>query len=306
MMKPYAKMPKSNADLTALLKSRGLVADSARLHRILETVGYYRFTGYLHPFRLPNSDTYRPNTKLDTVWDIYMFDRHLRLMAMDALARIEIAVRAIITRCHTNFISDPFAYVNPANMPKFSQAKHGGLLARIADSTHKASNDPKIKHLATEYGITDYPPIWTMMEIVPLGTVTFYYHGLPDDVQKAVADTFHVRPNVFGQWLMALKNARNICAHHSRLWNFHIVAPFTRKVGRDPQLAPFVECLNRQPTFTYTTTFTVLSLCAYCMGIIRPESKWKNRCRALLKTATPFVLHGMGVPADWETLALWA
>ena len=73
-MKSYTKMPKSNADLTALLKTRGLVADSARLHRILETVGYYRFTGYLHPFRLPDSDAYRPNTMLDTVWDIYMFD----------------------------------------------------------------------------------------------------------------------------------------------------------------------------------------------------------------------------------------
>ena len=144
-----------------------------------------------------------------------------------------------------------------------------------------------------------------MMEIVPLGTVTFYYHGLPDDVQKAIADTFHVRPNVFGQWLMALKNARNICAHHSRLWNFHIVAPFTKRIGRAPRLAPFVECLDRQPSFTYTTTFTVLSLCAYCMGIIRPESKWKERCHALLKTATPFVLRGMGAPADWETLALW-
>ena len=102
-----------------------------------------------------------------------------------------------------------------------------------------------------------------MMEIVPLGTVTFYYHGLPDDVQKSVADTFHVRPNVFGQWL------------------------------------------NRQMCFTYTTTFTVLSLCTYCMGIIRPESKWKDRCHALLKTATPFALRGMGVPTDWETLALW-
>ena len=41
------------------------------------------------------------------------------------------------------------------------------------------------------------------------------------------------------------------------------------------------------------------------MGIIRPESKWKDRCHALLKTATTFVLRGMGVPADWETLALW-
>ena len=304
-MRQYEKQPKSNEELVALLQSRGLVADSAKLLRILETVGYYRFTGYLYPFKSPNSNTFRPNTTLETAWNIYMFDRHLRLTAMDALARIEIAVRAITTRCHTDFINDPFAYVNPANMPKLTQAKHGGLLARIADSTHKASNDPKIRHLATEYGIMDYPPIWTMMEIVPLGTVTFYFHGLPDGVQKAIADMFHVRPNVFGQWLMALKNVRNICAHHSRLWNFHIVAPFTKRIGRDPHLVPFVECLERQPSFNYTTTFTALSLCAYCMGIIRPESKWKDRCRALLKTATPFVLRGMGAPADWETLALW-
>ena len=304
-MRPYTKQPKSNEELVALLQSRGLAADSAKLLRILETVGYYRFTGYLYPFKSPNSNTFRPNTTLETAWNIYMFDRHLRLTAMDALARIEIAVRAITTRCHTDFINDPFAYVNPANMPKLTQAKHGGLLARIADSTHKASNDPKIRHLATEYGIMDYPPIWTMMEIVPLGTVTFYFHGLPDGVQKAIADMFHVRPNVFGQWLMALKNVRNICAHHSRLWNFHIVAPFTKRIGRDPHLAPFVECLERQPSFNYTTTFTVLSLCAYCMGIIRPESKWKERCRALLKTATPFILRGMGAPDDWETLAMW-
>ena len=103
---------------------------------------------------------------------------------------------------------------------------------------------------------------------------------------------------------MTLKNARNICAHHSRFWNKRTKARITKRIGRDPHLAPFVECLERQPSFNYTTTFTVLSLCAYCMGIIRPESKWKERCRTLLKTATPFILRGMGAPADWETLAL--
>ena len=110
-MKPYTKTPKSNADLATLIKSRGIIGDSDALIRILETVGYYRFTGYLHPFRIPNSEAYRSNTTLDIVWSIYMFDRHLRLMAMDALARIEIAIRAIITRCHTDFIGNPFAFV---------------------------------------------------------------------------------------------------------------------------------------------------------------------------------------------------
>ena len=44
-MKPYPKVPQSNTDLAILLQNRGLVANSTKLLRILETVGYYRFTG---------------------------------------------------------------------------------------------------------------------------------------------------------------------------------------------------------------------------------------------------------------------
>ena len=88
-MKPYTKVPQSNTDLAILLQNRGLVANSTKLLRILETVGYYRFTGYLHPFRMPNSDAYRPNTTLETVWDIYMFDRRLWTVAYGLEKRAE-------------------------------------------------------------------------------------------------------------------------------------------------------------------------------------------------------------------------
>ena len=42
------------------------------------------------------------------------------------------------------------------------------------------------------------------------------------------------------------------------------------------------------------------------MNIIRPESQWKDRCQKLLRTATPFILRGMGVPPNWQTLTLWS
>ena len=128
-MKEYGKTSKNNEELADLLMGRGLVADRSALLRVLETVGYYRFSGYLVPFRDRDSENYRTGTKLDEDWGIYMFDRHLR----------------------------------------------------------------------EEYGIEDCPPVWMMMELVPMGTVTSYYHGLSDSVQKHVADVFHVRPNVFGQ-----------------------------------------------------------------------------------------------------------
>ena len=40
-------------------------------------------------------------------------------------------------------------------------------------------------------------------------------------------------------------------------------------------------------------------------NFVRPQSKWRERCRALLQSADPFVLTGMGFPADWQSLALW-
>ena len=114
---PFTKQPKANEDLADLLISRNLIADRDKAIHLLDSIGYYRLTGYLVPFRVPGTDTYLPGTTLDTVWDIYTFDRHLRLMAMDALARIEIAVRALIVKFHTASNSDPFAYVKAANLP---------------------------------------------------------------------------------------------------------------------------------------------------------------------------------------------
>lgn len=301
----FTKKPKANDELADLLISRNLVADRDKTIHLLDSIGYYRLTGYLVPFRMPGTDNYLPGTTLDKVWDIYTFDRHLRLTAMDALARIEIAVRALIVKFHTASNSDPFAYVNHANLPGITTKQHSSLLSHIAAAIGKAKDEADIRHFLVKYGIKNHPPVWAMLEHVPMGAVTFYYEGLPVNVQQSISNTFFVRPSAFVALLMALKNARNICAHHSRFWNRHMKARISRKLGSAAQLAPFIECLDRQPSFTYTTTFTVLSLCAYCMGIIRPESKWKNRCRTLLRTATPFVLRGMGAPAGWDSLALW-
>ena len=302
---PFDKQPKTNNELADLLISRNLAADKDIVEHLLDSVGYYRLTGYLAPFKDNGTENFLPGTSLATVWGIYTFDRHLRLMTMDALARIEIAIRSLIVKFHTADNADPFAYTQHRNLPNISASQHTALLDHISAAIRKAHDEPDIRHFRNKYGIVDFPPVWAMMEHVPMGAITFYYEGLPVGVQQALANTFFIRPSVFIAILMTLKNARHICAHHSRLWNRHMKARSSRRLGASPSLAPFVECLERQPTFTYTTTFTVLSLCAYCMGIIRPESKWKSRCRELLKTATPFVLRGMGAPADWESLTLW-
>lgn len=97
----YLKPHLSLSQQVALLQQRGLVADASLLTSRLRNVGYYRFSAYLHPFRVRNSngqieDNYVPGTTLDKVWSHYLFDRKLRFLMMDAIERIEVALRSQI------------------------------------------------------------------------------------------------------------------------------------------------------------------------------------------------------------------
>ena len=75
----YTKHPLTYEDQADLLISRNLIADRDLLISYLSTVNYYRFSGYLHPYR--NQDgSFRSGTTLDMVWRHYTFDRRLRLI----------------------------------------------------------------------------------------------------------------------------------------------------------------------------------------------------------------------------------
>jgi len=302
---PYPNRPMFDADLVQLMLSRGLKADAAELASAISAVGYYRLKGYLVPFRDPGTEDFRDGADFSTVWNIYNFDRGLRQLVMDALSRIEVALRAAIVREHLAVHGDPFGCVQPQGLPSLRPAKHANMLVKIADATRNARNEPFIAHLATAYGITQYPPLWMMIQIVPFGTLLYYYQGLPHAVQQKVANDFRVRPSVFLSWLTVLKKGRNICAHHARLWNRHIDTRLTRRIGSAPELAGLDQAFQVQPSDTFTTVYSLLSLCAYCLSIVRPQSKWRERCRALLQSADAFVLNGMGVPAGWHQSVLW-
>ena len=64
-------------------------------------------------------------------------------------------------------------------------------------------------------------------------------------------------------------------------------------------------CLSIQVGVLHTTLFTSLSLCAWLIRVIRPESQWTSRVKDLLADYPEVPLSAMGFPSDWQTLALW-
>ncbi len=91
----FEKPPLTLKAQVDLLRSRGLIIeDSAKAEHYLQHINYYRLRSYLIPFEA-NSTTHtvRPETSFDSVLELYVFDRELRLLLLDAIERFEVALR---------------------------------------------------------------------------------------------------------------------------------------------------------------------------------------------------------------------
>src|SRR5690606_14793313 len=88
-----------------------------------ERLGYYRLSGYWYPLRRIDEaasqaqgkpvrlDECVPGSRFEDVVRLYVFDKRLRLLALDALERIEMAVRVDVAYLLGQ--RDPAAHENP-------------------------------------------------------------------------------------------------------------------------------------------------------------------------------------------------
>jgi abortive infection bacteriophage resistance protein len=84
-----------------LLESRGLIVpDRDKARHYLQFINYYRLSGYTISFEKiingKRDHQFKPGTHFDDILNLYDFDRQLRTLVMDAIERIEVAVRAQI------------------------------------------------------------------------------------------------------------------------------------------------------------------------------------------------------------------
>lgn len=85
------------------LESRNMqILDHDKAKNYLSRIGYYRLSGYWYPFRKfqidqkGRQDTFKDGTTFKHIIELYIFDKKLRLLALDAIERIEMAIRTDI------------------------------------------------------------------------------------------------------------------------------------------------------------------------------------------------------------------
>ena len=93
--------------------------DRTSLVAHLADVGYYRLSGYWYIYKQnPGSDdeSFVPGTSFEKVWDLYTFDRQLRLITLDAIERVEVYMRTQLAYRLAE-AAGPFGYLDRSTLP---------------------------------------------------------------------------------------------------------------------------------------------------------------------------------------------
>ncbi|MGH3500705.1 MAG: Abi family protein [Nocardioidaceae bacterium] len=302
------------------------VGDKARAAKVLAAIGYYRLTGYLYPFRASEEyvdkedqhrirvlSDFRPGTRLAHAEEIIDFDRRLRMLVLDGLERVEIAVRMrvgyVLGRGSAFAYEDASRFVQTFTAGRTdirdpAPSKHVQWLQRVSDRQAR-SDEQFVEHFRDKYD--DRMPVWALTEILELGHLSVLYRGMNQVDAEEIAHAFGVpTKKMMTSWLAGLNYVRNVAAHHARLFNRKLQnAPSRPKLGQIPVLDHLRSSEDAKMVYG---TYNALAVIAFLLPSIDPENDWAARLAALLRdfpTSNALTIESLGAPQDWDTLELW-
>ena len=221
----YVKPPLNVTEQIELLASRGLIfldKDAATHH--LQFINYYRLSGYTVSFEEPTSTKIRTHqfkagTTFESVLGLYQFDSKLRAIVMSAIEKIEVGIRTQICLHMANTHQDSHWHLNSM---LFKVEFAHDVFVRKCEIEQQSSKEHFVRHYLSMYDKPPLVPSWMIIELLPMGSWSVVYKHLRHSTdRKLISRTFGLSPQNLESWLHVLTYIRNLCAHHSRLWNRH-------------------------------------------------------------------------------------
>ncbi len=275
-----------------------VVADEPRARHYLQFISYYRLRAYWLPFEVPTgagAHAFRPGTDFEDVLTLYIFDRELRLLVLDACERIEVALRAQWAH-YMAMTYGPHGYLDQSHYTNIG--RHAKAVADLTKEFQR-SKDTFAAHYRNKYTSPELPPVWMAAEVMSFGLLSKFYSDLNQRAQRqAIARPFGLDEKVLTSFAHHMSHVRNICAHHGRLWNKR----FTVKMAapKYPAKLP-IAMRDADARYLHNTLVTL----DYMLSIIAPDNEWRKRVVAIIDSCPLAAPANMGFPPDWRTRPAW-
>lgn len=227
-----------------ILKRRRLILPP-NVSDILTQYGYYNLiNGYKDLFLdrettlAAGEDMYYPETKLEYLISLYMFDFNLRSNLFRSTSYIETYMKSLISlNFSRKYGSSKSIYLSENSYR--DKGKHvQSLIKKLHEDIHYFSHrkpHPSIIHSLKKYNDV---PIWILNTIISFGTMSKMYDVLDDDLKKRIAKAVHPKltPKNLSSMLYFLTDIRNKCAHNNRTFS-HRIDQKAMRIHRLGQLA---------------------------------------------------------------------
>jgi abortive infection bacteriophage resistance protein len=295
VMEKYNKPPLSHSEQIDLLISRDLmVSNREKAEKFLSQVNYYRLSAYCLPFEIKRHQ-FHSDVTFEQIRKLYEFDRRLRFLIDEALEVVEISIRATISYYLANKYG-PFAHEKDKIF--FDKKRHAEWLAKTHEETDR-SKETFVEHFKNKYEGFPQIPIWIAVEVISFGTLSKLYNNLLRSEQIYIAERIGFHSSVLSSWLHTFTYIRNICAHHSRIWN------------RQLSIAMVVPKNNYWCSVNTKRIGSVIFAINNLMSKLSIEKEirmdWRGKIKDLLDNPIdiPKFYEVIGLSKNWENSLLW-
>ena len=254
----------------------------------------------------------------------YEFDTKLKLLTFEALERIEIELRSIMTDVYS-LTYESFWYIEEDHfeekkekieikkcyiekgelverIEQVESSVYKNLLKEIYSSVNKIEHSDFMRRFRKKYSEDSPIPSWMIMESISFGKLSRLFSLLKtSDEKRFITKHFGaVTPDHLVSWLHAFVVLRNICAHHSRLWN--------RKIGKDIKM-PTRKNHKFLSNFEEENLRKYYGVSSCLLKIFRNIDKdfmnsYKTRLHKLIEEHDIDV-HAMGFPGKYQQDEIW-
>lgn len=286
------KCPKTyDEQIQHLRDDHGLViSDVEKAKEILKTTNYYRLSAYGIDLLDKRTDKYRDGTTLEHIYSLYVFDSKLRNIISPVIEFVEIKLRSSIAY-HLAIKYGAECYRDKSFFDTWISGVTGKDMfsvfnEHINDEIKKQSKKPMVVHHMQKYG--GHFPIWVVVELLSLGTLSTLYSLMQREDQKDVARDFDTGYVYVKSWFASIVEIRNICAHYGRLYNMPLdsLAKLPPKESMYANSRLFTDCLAMK-------------------YIMKENSLWNTfimNLHTIIDECPDVNLRCIGFPENWETL----
>lgn len=222
-----------------LMKKYVVFSRKVRMKKFLMYAGYFRASRY-GKYLLSNTTILGKKPEQDLLFAIYDFDMKLREVLMKYCKKAEIQFKShlsnsisIKTDTATFYLNDDYYTQSKSERDKKKKESNirffENFKRNIINNERKLRSDilkyPELKDYRKGGKKSKYKiPSWVAFSYFEFGTITLIYSYLKGDLRKEVLK-YGYSKNRYGKevtkqvdtWLDAIRNLRNVCAHHNVL-----------------------------------------------------------------------------------------